>query len=464
MGEVILKQGIPLTDPFSYTMREFPFVDHEWLTNVAMYKLDLAWGVVGPAFVAATIVAIALALTLDKREDFLAVPMFFGIMGWMGRAGARPQVLDWAFFAGLIYMFEDRNRWKKWRWLWPAIVVIWVNLHGGYAVGVVVLAVMMGVDALQERKIDVKNLVVLGLSVVATLLNPYGLRMWGEVIMQMTDPHVRWTIAEWVPFFVTFEMGFWLLVTQVGFLMVKFWRKIRWWKIAVFLGMIFASMGSVRHIGLAFVIVVPLAVDLLKIMYDEFIKDSEQKKRWRVFYGILLGVSGVLLAWTGYWTVRMTIENTMRDKFYPVAAVEHVKNNPIKDNLFSQYGWGGYLIWKLPEHKLFIDGRMATWRYYDEECEKLKAREGNREACWAMRDFEKASGGEYQELFDRYDVQTVLWPKVSEGRNVLKQLSETIARLFGEVKEPKKSFVDTLREDGWSVVYEDQVAIVLERR
>ncbi len=382
MGKMILEQGIPLKDPFSYTMSEFPFVDHEWLTNVAMYKLDQIFGVAGNAFAAASIVAIALALTFDKRKDFLAVPMFFGIMGWMGRAGARPQVLDWVFFAGLIFLFEDRERWKKWRWLWPAIVAIWVNLHGGYAVGVVVLAVMMGVDAIQLRKIDIKNWAILGLSVIATLLNPYGLRMWGEVLMQMTDPHVRWTIAEWVPFFVTFEMGFWLLVTMVGFLLVKYWRRIEWWRIAVFLGMSLASMSSVRHIGLAFVIVVPLASDLLKIMYDDLIISEEQQKRWRGFYGILLGVSGVLRSWVGFWTIKTSI----------------------------------------------------------------------------------ASEGEYGELFDKYDVETVLWPKVSEGRSVLSQISEAIARWFGEKKEPKKSFLDILKDDGWNVIYEDQVAIVLSRR
>src|SRR3990167_10696773 len=36
MGNYILANGIPQTDPLSYTMPNFPFIDHEWLTNVLM--------------------------------------------------------------------------------------------------------------------------------------------------------------------------------------------------------------------------------------------------------------------------------------------------------------------------------------------------------------------------------------------------------------------------------------------
>src|SRR3990172_11624222 len=39
MVELILQNGISKTDPFSYTMPSYPFVDHEWLTNVVMSKI-----------------------------------------------------------------------------------------------------------------------------------------------------------------------------------------------------------------------------------------------------------------------------------------------------------------------------------------------------------------------------------------------------------------------------------------
>src|SRR4030067_1801565 len=39
LGEFILKNGIPRTDPFSYTMPSYPYVDYEWLTHLGMAKI-----------------------------------------------------------------------------------------------------------------------------------------------------------------------------------------------------------------------------------------------------------------------------------------------------------------------------------------------------------------------------------------------------------------------------------------
>jgi hypothetical protein len=37
-----------------------------------------------------------------------------------------------------------------------------------------------------------------------------------------------------------------------------------------------------------------------------------------------------------------------------------LEDNPqyLSGNIFNNYGWGGYLIWTIPEKKLFIDGRL----------------------------------------------------------------------------------------------------------
>ena len=46
---------------------------------------------------------------------------------------------------------------------------------------------------------------------------------------------------------------------------------------------------------------------------------------------------------------------------FPCEAVEFLRNQSNRGNIFNQYGWGGYLIWKLPEYGVFIDGRMSAW-------------------------------------------------------------------------------------------------------
>src|SRR3990172_1739641 len=51
MGELILTHGIPAKAPFSYTMPSFPFVDHEWFTNVLIYILYENMGWLGLSFI-----------------------------------------------------------------------------------------------------------------------------------------------------------------------------------------------------------------------------------------------------------------------------------------------------------------------------------------------------------------------------------------------------------------------------
>jgi hypothetical protein len=41
--------------------------------------------------------------------------------------------------------------------------------------------------------------------------------------------------------------------------------------------------------------------------------------------------------------------------------VAYLKTYKCNGNLFNDFDYGGYLIWKLPEYKIFIDGRMQAW-------------------------------------------------------------------------------------------------------
>jgi hypothetical protein len=44
----------------------------------------------------------------------------------------------------------------------------------------------------------------------------------------------------------------------------------------------------------------------------------------------------------------------------PNQIIQHLKTNPCQGNLFRHYNLGGYLIWQLPETKVYVDGRMGT--------------------------------------------------------------------------------------------------------
>jgi hypothetical protein len=64
----------------------------------------------------------------------------------------------------------------------------------------------------------------------------------------------------------------------------------------------------------------------------------------------------------GAYTIYLSAAYGNREDPYPVQAVAYLKAHPCAGNLFNDYNYGGYLIWKLPGQKVYIDGRMPTWR------------------------------------------------------------------------------------------------------
>jgi hypothetical protein len=48
----------------------------------------------------------------------------------------------------------------------------------------------------------------------------------------------------------------------------------------------------------------------------------------------------------------------VNERLFPVKAADFILANKLQGNMYNDYGWGGYLIWRLgPERKVFSDGR-----------------------------------------------------------------------------------------------------------
>src|SRR6185369_15071703 len=94
MGKYIISHGIPPTDPFSYTMPSYPFIDHEWLTNVLIAKGDmfLTYDGVAGVFGLVTIGAILISLTTLKKRSlsFALIPFFLTGVTLYSFTGVRP--------------------------------------------------------------------------------------------------------------------------------------------------------------------------------------------------------------------------------------------------------------------------------------------------------------------------------------------------------------------------------------
>lgn len=443
MGEIIIKNGIPKTDPFSYTMPSFPFVDHEWLSNVLIhfiYKKSFFL----LAIVFALFPLFALLITFYKSFKFYLFGIYvlsFSILLYF--SGIRVQVISWAFSAILLLIVLNGDLWKKFRLLIPFLVILWANLHGGFSIAIYILALTI-VAKIIERKIEKLDIAVFVASIFATFLNPYGARLWGEIFLQIGDPTLRWRIAEWLPAVFFIKFSFLLLLAVSLALFLEFKRKVRILDTSIFLGLFLLSFLSVRHMPFFIIANLIIAPKLFSFLLPE-LKGKLKKDRFNKVALVFAVLSLVIFS----FEYINGSERIFSHDNYPAKAVFYLKKQKIEGQVFSGYDWGGYLIWKMPEKKVFIDGRMPSWRW---EAPK-------NESNYAFLDYSKIISGEkdHKAYFEKYNITFVLYKKPFRNRSIVLNLF----RFFK--KEKRLNLAERLEKDSWEKVYEDGIAVIYRK-
>ncbi len=468
MGEVITKGGIPKTDPFSYTMSSFPFVDHEWLTNIFIYqvysKSGFTWLIVFYTTVA--FLALYIALNIEKGTDRLTRKgklwlLFLAAATFIQYFGVRPQIISWLFLSVLLFVFFRKSVWERWRFFLPVFFMAWANIHGSFGAGVVILGLLVFLKIVRLKKIIWQDVVVGILSLGATFLNPYNIHAWREVLQQITDSSVHWTISEWTPPFFTLNFPFLLFSVLSSFFVIRYRKFYILEEKGLFLALLFQAMGATRHVPLWTIFAVPIMLKSFSFLYEEVKKVPFGEKR--ILAVLKYGLGFLILLFIFQTLFSISSASKLRDDaFYPNKAIEYLRSHPHEGKLFSEYGWGGYLDWKLPEEKVFVDGRMATWKWKENPPEE----EGYVFGVYA--DLLKGNI-DYKSVFQKYNITVVIWPQPRQREpfsyleNLLGNRLNFINDLLG-IKYKDFELIGQLEKDGWVKVYEDEISFIYQKQ
>ncbi len=472
MGQVILSKGIPATDTFSYSMPSYPAVDHEWLVDVLFIWLLPIMGYVGLAGVFTFISLGALVLqwkaVARKQRQFVIIPFFLSLTTLVFFFGIRPQVISWFFFSFVLFIVRDFERFRKWRWWLPAVFLVWANLHGGFPLGIGTLLVASVYWVFKNKhSIFIASTVFL-LCVGATFITPYGWRNWWEIGMIMTDSSLRWTIQEWMPAIFSLIFSFWVYFAFSVFLVIRYIKRYTSLDIFLYFGFLAAAFSSVRHIPLWVIVSLPITTQGLFFLYREAAKIQYGKIRLgKALKGFFVIICFVMLLGVVEFLVNMpkVLVNADSNTGYPDKAVSYLRLHVPRGQVFSSYDWGGYLTWKLPEKKLFINGRMPHWRW------KAHIRG---ESDYAFEEYGKFLNGElaFRSFTSKYGISTLLVPVEDNSKQT--KLQKQIASLDNFVKKslhmkPEKEagfskVVKAAKKAGWVVVYKDEGVIIYQDR
>jgi hypothetical protein len=428
-GEVILETGIPSTDPFSWTAEGRQWTAHEWGSQAILAVIDAALGPRGLLLLAGLLVGAAFVLVrktlrLVTRNDWiiagaLVAALCFSTITW----SIRPHLFSILFFSLFLWVLVLHRAGQPPRLIWMLVpaTAVWVNLHGAFVSGVLLLWIF-GIVGLIERHPRSRQLLAVAIAATAAgVLNPSGLAIY---LHPLHVARVSGEIGEWQATGTrdVFGILFTIFVLSVPALLALTKRKPEYALLGATL--IFAAMGlgAVKNVWMAGIVgAVTLAAGLQASERIPRSRDAKDRERWLLIGGqVALSAAAVAFVWLNF---AGGSESQLRgESEFPRGAAEALATMP-EGRMINPYNWGGYLIWKLPDVPVSIDGRNDM---YGEDLLRRQFR---------IEEFKPGT----LDLLDRHDVTYVLT-----------QRDRPIAEGLRHI-------------DGWKVAHQDRLSILFAR-
>ena len=382
--DIVAERQIPRADPYSFTTDK-PWINHEWLSETAMYLAYAAAG--GPGLAALKILLVLAMLAViwlaSARQGIDTGPrdilLALSIVGTFPQANhMRPQVFSLLAFAAMLALLLRADPTTSRRlFAIPAIFAFWVNFHGGWIVGGGALAVWTAVSCLGPAPPAYKLRLLLAgvLSLLATLVNPYGWNMW--LFLQSTVGFGRAEITDWQP---AYRLGaayvaIWLLVALAAVAGAARALRSGDWKperLAI-VAMLGAASLQVNRLLAFFAIATVLCLgrELAAVIARRRSLASPPRVRRVGVAGTIAVLIAVALATVGAVATSRNVSCVrIEDSSPEPEVVGLMRAKGLQGRLAVWFDWGQYAIWHLaPALSVSIDGRRETI-YTDEVTQK----------------------------------------------------------------------------------------------
>jgi hypothetical protein len=385
-GHQLLAHGsLPSGNPYSYSAPDYPWLHHEWLSEVLMSAIFDRFGTLGLklmkfACAAGTICFIALAEAESGAPPVAQIPVLLGsALILIPAVQFRPQLFDFLLLSSVIALLARDNRRSTGKlWIVIPLVAIWSNLHGGFFIGVVAIGVYGAATMLEDlwsgRGLR-RGLGILAItagaaaSTLCTFLIPPARDTWYALIHSVLNPMTRSTIADWIPLIPA------LIYSPSGSIDQKFFALVVSFFVAALVPVLLTPKGgdlplmavaavmlamafiAVRNIPIAVIAIAPVFANHLGLLIRP--RDAaappaaETPRARRLLIDILIVAAAIAFA-----RANGVLSHGINSSDSPVRAVDFMKDHGLKGNVLADFAWGEYVIWHTaPESKVFIDGR-----------------------------------------------------------------------------------------------------------
>jgi len=454
LGKIIWQtHHIPATNLFSYTNPDWSFINHHWLSEVVIYLGERSVGLRGLIVTKALIITVAFGLVLLAvwRRARPVPTILFGLLGifmMLERTDLRPEIFSFLFLAWYLFvLYRQRDQDTSWL-LWTLIPVqlLWANTHVYFFIGPLwyLLFLLAGwmkkmqITPLTRSPLTRSCLVGAGV-VLANFLNPAG---WaGAIYPLQVFNNYGYSIAEnkgplflraWgFPQFTTYVLFFCIALLVLGIILNwRSWREHFFAISSSVIAGIFALL-MVRNFPLFVLTLIPAGALLWTKIFDHRGNDKPKTQSAKLFLLVIIALLVVsVLTGEFYQRAGLSQRFSLEVPTGAQAGVDFVRANKLRGPIFNNFDVGSFLIWRLPEEPVFIDGRPEAY----------------------PADF-------IQKVYIPMQEDPVLWKKYSDQYNIRYVFWD-----YHDITPWSQQFIKAmLNNSAWPLVYRDDTILIFVR-
>ncbi len=452
-GEWILEnQEILREDPFSLTRLGEDWKYPGWIAQITLFSVFDQFSFGGLNVLTAFIVLLTFIVLFQSLEGHIllrAAVLIFAATVSAVFWSARPHIFTLLFSAYFLFVLEAFRLGKRnILWTLPILMALWANVHGGFAIGFILLITYLIGEAIndglkwitkkatfgelwsKQRRTYAYYILVGLLCAAAVGLNPHGPSMLLYPFKTISIGVLHEYIQEWQSpdFHLPEAQPFaWMLLALLA-VFASSKKRVHPVEILLVAGFAFMGLVAARNIAIFALVAAPVLARHADSAIQTLATERKSRKQVSAKAAQLINFTllfVISLAAIVKISIPLNDETNMEavKKQVPIDATAFLKEERPEGELFNSYNWGGFVIWDLyPEYFSFVDGR-TDW--FDDEILTEYISAWRADPSW-------------KEILQKWDIQLTLL-------------------------EPWSPLNRVLEKEGWTAIYRDELAVIRER-
>ena len=358
--EMVGSGHLMMADSFSHTAYGAYWPNYEWLSQLLFFGLYRLGGVGALAVFCGALTAAACVMSfglMRGRAEGRALLFLVAALGVARGWAVRPQVISLTLVMATAWLLVAERR----RWL-PLLFLLWANLHGAVAWGVVLLAADVISNAFGRDKARVRgSLGWAALALLATQGTPLGFSYWPDIIWSIRRSEL---VSEWQPPGLSGDfIPFWALLAALGAAAIRWLGRVpdRRGKFIVVAAILMGVSAArvQRNISAFSLVAAPALSHLLwrpRAEAPDLAAEVTPVRGW--VHAVLVTVTAGFAVTGVLWVWRERPE-MVGSRPMSSAAATAIGNCP--PPLYNHFNDGGFVIWFAPTQRVFLDSRLNPY-------------------------------------------------------------------------------------------------------